>query len=117
SDNHLYLDSISQNINEVVNKLDDLVWSIKTGQDTLGNMIERLKTYGEPIARSKQIEFNIHINKDTKDIKPSEDIKHHLYMVTKELINNAIKHADCKHIEIEFKKAKSILLVIIKDDG
>ena len=38
-------------------------------------------------------------------------------MVTKELINNAIKHADCKHIEIEFKKEKNILIVTVKDDG
>jgi two-component sensor histidine kinase len=117
SDNQLYLDSISENINEVVNKLDDLVWSIKAGHDTLGNMVERIKTYAEPITRSKKIDLNIHVNEDTKSIKPSEDIKHHLYMVIKELINNAIKHAECKHIEIEFKKAKNMLFVVVRDDG
>jgi two-component sensor histidine kinase len=116
-DNGLYLDSISQNINEVVGKLDDLVWSIKAGHDTLGNIADRLKIYAEPLTSSKQIAFNILMNDDLKPIKPPEGIKHHLFMTVKELINNAIKHADCKHIDIEFKKLKDILYVIVKDDG
>jgi ligand-binding sensor domain-containing protein/two-component sensor histidine kinase len=117
SDNQLYLDSISQNINEVVGKLDDLVWSIKAGHDTLGNIADRLRLYAEPITRSKEISFSISINDDLKEVKPPEGIKHHLYMTTKELINNAIKHADCKNIKIEFKNAGDNLNVVIKDDG
>lgn len=116
-DNQLYLDSISQNINDVVGKLDDLVWSIKAGHDTLGNIVERLNVYGEPITRSKQIAFNIFINDDLKEVKPPDGIKHHLFMTGKELINNAIKHADCRNIGIEFKKAGNTLYVVVKDDG
>ena len=116
-DNQLYLDSISQNINDVVGKLDDLVWSIKAGHDTFGNIIERLKIYAEPITRSKQIAFSISMNDDLKEVKPPDGIKHHLFMTAKELINNAIKHADCKNIDIEFKKAGNTLYVIVKDDG
>jgi ligand-binding sensor domain-containing protein len=116
-DNQFYLDSISQNINDVVGKLDDLVWSIKAGHDTLGNIVERLKAYAEPITRSKQIAFSISMNDDWKDIKPPDGIKHHLFMTAKELINNAVKHADCKNIHIEFKKINNTLYVIVKDDG
>ena len=117
ANNNFYLDSIHQNVNEVVSKLDDLVWSINPRYDTLGNIAERLNQYAEPAAKTKEIVFNIRINDKVKEIKPSTGIKHHLYLTVKELINNAIKHADCKHIDVQFTLANKELTITVIDDG
>jgi ligand-binding sensor domain-containing protein len=117
ADNDFYLDSIHQNVNEVVSKLDDLVWSINPRYDTLGSIAERLYVYAEPAATTKEIVFNILIDDNVKEMRPSAEIKHHLYMVLKELINNAIKHAGCKNISTQFTYESKELMVVVNDDG
>ncbi|MEO5581293.1 MAG: triple tyrosine motif-containing protein [Saprospiraceae bacterium] len=113
----LYLDSISQNVNDVIGKLDDLVWSIKPGHDSLGNIVERLTAFADPAAKTKEIVYTMIIDEVMKEIKPPAEIKHHIYMVTKELINNSLKHADCKQITVMFEYAEKLMLITVKDDG
>lgn len=115
--NPLYLDSINQNVNEVVSKLDDLVWSIRPIQDSLGAITERLIAYADPAAKIKGVIFHLNIEPQLKDLKLSGGTKHHLYMSTKELINNAIKHAECKNLKVEFKMINSGLMIVVKDNG
>lgn len=115
--NPVYIEVINQNVTEVVNKLDDLVWSIKPTQDSLTNIAERLTEFAASAARIKGIAFKLSLDPQLKDQQLLPDIKHHLYMVTKELINNAIKHSGCKQISVEFKKSEDQLIVIVKDNG
>ncbi len=117
ADNALYLDSIRQNVNEVVGKLDDLVWSINPKYDTIGSMAERLYVYAESTAKMKEIIFNISVDDQVKEIRPPAEIKHNLFLVTKEIINNAIKHSKCKHINVQFSGNSKELNAELNDDG
>lgn len=117
TNNKRYLDSIRQNINEVVGKLDDLVWSINPRNETLGNIAERLDGYAVPAANMKEIVFTSSVHEALKNLKPATEIKHHLYMVSKELINNAIKHSGCRHIRLSMEKQQNNIFVTVSDDG
>ncbi|MBS1754431.1 MAG: hypothetical protein KF741_08210 [Ferruginibacter sp.] len=115
--NPFYIDSINQNVNEVMNKLDDLVWSIKPTGDSLGKITERLNGYAQATAHLKGIEFTFSMNHQLYERQLNTDTKHHLYMVTKELINNAIKHSGCNQILVEVSSKNNNLTVTVNDNG
>jgi signal transduction histidine kinase len=112
-----YFDSISQNVNSVIDKLDDLVWSINPRYDTLGDIANRLMTYAAPLAKVGEIEIQVEMAGHVKSIKPPQETKHHLYLMVKELINNAIKHSRCKSIHLCFDSGPDSLVVTVRDDG
>ena len=112
-----HLDSITQNINEVVNKLDDLVWSINPKYDALASIESRLYAYAAPAAKAKGILFKIENNLLQAEIKLSAQIKHNIYLIAKELINNAIKHSGCKHIQVSLSQQKNNFVFSVCDDG
>lgn len=47
----------------------------------------------------------------------AEDVEVIAYRVVCELINNSVKHADCKNIKIDIQLKKSILYMEYEDDG
>ncbi|MBK8611713.1 MAG: hypothetical protein IPL84_17705 [Chitinophagaceae bacterium] len=112
-----HLDSITQNINAVVNKLDDLVWSINPKYDALSSIESRLNAYAEPLATAKKIIFKIENNFPLANIKIPAQIKHNIYLIAKELINNAIKHSDCKNIHVNFNQKNKNFIFSVSDDG
>ncbi|MBL0202728.1 MAG: hypothetical protein IPP81_21990 [Chitinophagaceae bacterium] len=117
SNNSSHLDSITKNINEVVNKLDDLVWSINPRYDALASIENRLYAYAEPASKAKGISFKIENNLMQAEIKLSAQIKHNIYLVSKELINNAIKHSGCKQIRVNLSQQKNNFIFSVADDG
>ena len=112
-----HLDSITQNISEVVNKLDDLVWSINPKFDSTVNIISRLQSYAEPICHAKEIEFQIKNSLSESDLRLSAEVKHNIYLVIKELINNSIKHSGCSNIQVDISRQKNRLFLSVSDDG
>ena len=116
-DKEPYLESISNNVNEAVSKLDDLVWSISPQYDTLSSVIYRLMSYAQPLANAKEINLTLEITEDIKSLKLQAETKHHLLMILTELVNNAVKHSGCNTITIDFSKQHSYLQLIVKDNG
>lgn len=112
-----YLESISNNVTEVVEKLDDLVWKINPKYDTLGSVITRLMFYAEPLAHAKSISINLSVGAGLKELRLDSEAKHHLFLVLKELVNNAVKHSGCQSIGLYFIRIKENMEIIIKDDG
>ena len=46
-----------------------------------------------------------------------QNVSHHLYRVAQEATNNALKHADARHVSISLDSAEGILTLKISDDG
>ncbi len=111
------LDAINQNVSDVINKLDELVWSINPKNESTTSIVNRLRSYAEPITQAREISFEIENEMPDADITLTPETTHDIYLVAKELINNAIKHAQCKHIRVKFSRKQKELLVIVEDDG
>lgn len=112
-----YLDSITANVNEVVSKLDDLVWKINPKYDTLGSVINRLLFYAEPLAAAIHVNIALEMDEQLRSKNLDSESKHQLYLVLKELVNNSLKHAECKILRISISKEGNSLIVRVEDDG
>lgn len=111
------LHPIIDNVNQVIQRLDELVWSIRPTQDTLGTLIERFSTFATPTARSLGVDLVMEGATGNEGVLLEPDTRHHLYMMMKELVNNAIRHSGCRSVRVAVLREGDTLMVMVQDDG
>ncbi|HEX9513193.1 MAG TPA: two-component regulator propeller domain-containing protein [Puia sp.] len=111
------LHTIGETAIETINEMDDLVWAINPKNDNLGSIIQRIESFAQPLCVAKNI--NLTINADFKllSVTPAMPIRKNTFLILKELINNAIKHAECKNITLSILLFYNVLELHLTDDG
>jgi len=111
------LNIIQQSANAMVEKLNDLVWSVNPEHDSLPMMLERLQQYGLDMCSAKNMQFKMEttVKNSIVDL-PSEQL-YHLYLFIKEAINNAAKYSEANLLRLTLEEKKSLLEISIIDNG
>jgi len=102
-------------INEAIKSLKEI--SDNLSPHVLNNfgLIRALNNFSNKINITKTIRINL--ISDLKEERFDSNVEVVLYRVICELINNTIKHAQAKKIDISLTKDGQYLLIIYKDDG
>ncbi len=74
-----------------------------------------LETYTETLDKKDSLHINYKCSVPELVVEKEREI--HIYRVIQEIINNVLKHAKAKLIDITIEVKKNNLLVDIKDDG
>jgi signal transduction histidine kinase/ligand-binding sensor domain-containing protein len=95
-----YLQSIGSLSREVVSTMSDIVWSIDNNNDTLTELINRMKDFATEVLEAKGIdfEFMLHKTEGNKILEPI--VRQSIYLIFKEAINNVVKHAEATHVKV-----------------
>jgi signal transduction histidine kinase len=112
-----YINNIQSNTVDIINNLDDLVWNINPRNDTIEHLLHRMQLFALPLFQEKNIEFNFRIKHHDKDAPVSPDIRAHIYMLFKEMVNNVIKHSSCSICNIYFIQKGRAVRLMVKDNG
>lgn len=111
------LETISLTANEMINDMADIVWAINPKNDHLNSIILRIENFARPLCKVKEINFSFKHNAKSQENIATTWIRKNLYLILKEAVNNAIKHAQCKNLEVELKLVSDMIDVKVKDDG
>lgn len=111
------LNVIRNSANEMVNNLNDVVWTVNPKNDNAGQMLERLKEYALNMTQSKNILLGWKSSAGVEDIKLTMEPRRNIYLVCKEAVNNAVKYSGCKQISINVSLSGTLLQLTIADDG
>jgi signal transduction histidine kinase len=111
------LQVIQKSTDEMVDKLDDLVWSVNPKQDSLALLFERLQQFATQMCTAKNIVFTFKIPTNITEINIAHEHRHHLYLMLKEAINNAVKYSTAKEIKFEASAANAVLTIAVLDNG
>src|SRR6185295_10671078 len=87
-DAQIYLDHITANSKEMVEKMSDIVWAINPENDSFDRIIAKLQSFAVNLCAGKSIRLHIDTDEDIRRCVPSMHIRQNLYMVVKEAINN-----------------------------
>jgi signal transduction histidine kinase/ligand-binding sensor domain-containing protein len=112
-----HLDKIEDSLVQATLGLRDMLWVLDDSGDTVYGVMERIKKYALPVCHAKDIEFESSSSTDVSGKMLTKAEKRNLLLIAKEAINNSIKYADCKHIQVELKQTANKTTLIIKDDG
>ena len=108
---------ISENSREILNSMDDIIWSVKPQDDSLASLIVRLREYAIPLCEMKNISLYMNIEESISSLTLDMDERRNIFLITKEAINNAIKHSECLKLEVTFSVNNKNIEVVINDNG
>jgi ligand-binding sensor domain-containing protein/two-component sensor histidine kinase len=96
--------------------LDDIIWSVKTKKDAIGDIIARMRQYATEIFEPAGIEFKL--DENLHGIQSLEmEFKRDLYLVYKELLRNVLRHADATKVNIRIITGTNTISIEVQDNG
>ena len=111
------LDRIAENSAQAMESMNDIVWSVNTRYEKLSDVKDRMLAYAGPLAETCAWELEIHVEEGLQDLRLSMNERKNLYLVFKEAVNNAAKHARCDMVRVQVRKQGQGLELTIVDNG
>jgi ligand-binding sensor domain-containing protein/two-component sensor histidine kinase len=111
------LSRITQNSTKAMESMNDIVWSVNSRYDSLKDLVDRMRAYAQPICDTMNIELRFDIGHGTMEKKLGMEERKSLYLIFKEAVNNAVRHARCAHLAVSIQVARGALEMVITDDG
>lgn len=102
---------------EMVNKLNDIIWFIKPQNETMEAVIDKLQLYATEMAAVKNVVLQLTASEEAKNCNFSLETRKNIYLICKEAINNAIKYSYALQLQITLAVVDTIFTASIKDNG
>ncbi|MEW6304479.1 MAG: two-component regulator propeller domain-containing protein [Verrucomicrobiota bacterium] len=102
---------------EVVDTLDEIVWAVNPKNDTLDRVGPYIAQYAEAYFEPTDIRCRLDVPTELPGLPITADLRHNLYLVVKEALNNVAKHSQAKEVWLRLKLDKETLQVAVEDDG
>jgi signal transduction histidine kinase len=92
--------------NDLMYNMYDMLWSLDTSQETIGDLTGRMRDYADNVFTDFNIPYQIILDIDNENQSLKIKEKLNIYAIYKEAINNILKHTDAEKILISFSKDK-----------
>jgi signal transduction histidine kinase len=112
-----YSKIISHTARDTIQTMDEIVWAVNPKNDTLKEMADYLVFFVEDFLRPSGIACKLDVPLSLPDIPITAEVRHNLFMVAKEALNNAVKHAAASQITFDLNYSALKLRVEITDNG
>ena len=111
------LSRIAEISRDVVDAMSDIVWAINPRRDTFGDLIQRIRRFGSDVLSARGIELSLQIPGERIEPVLRGDLRQEIFLIFKEAINNIVRHADCRQVEVRLYVENGHLILNTKDDG
>jgi signal transduction histidine kinase len=111
------IEKISSSANELLGKMNAIIWSMSSSNDTLGNMIAYIRSYALEYFEDTGITCRIDIPSQLPNIQVVGEIRRNVFLVVKEALNNILKHAKATEVSITLVRVENGLTLYIQDNG
>jgi len=101
----------------LMERMDDIVWSINPRNDSLENLLMRIRHFATTLFEAKDIDYQIEIQKNIHEVRLPMDYRQHIYLILKEAINNLVKYGRASAATIEVRFDHQHLQLCIRDNG
>lgn len=108
---------ISQDSRQMLQSMDDIVWTINPRNDAMSNLLARLREYTKPLAELQSIDLAFFVGSDVEKTILPLNVRQNMYLIVKEALNNLFKYAQATQAEVRFTKEDKNICVLIKDNG
>jgi len=111
------IEKISASANDLLNKMNAIIWSMSSSNDSLGNMIAYIRSYALEYFEDTGINCKINIPEKLPNIQVIGEIRRNVFLVVKEALNNILKHSKATEVSITLVRVEDGLTLYIQDNG
>jgi signal transduction histidine kinase len=111
------MDKITDISNGLMDRMGDVVWSMKTADDGKYTMEARLKNYASELLSPKDIVCEFDIDEKLAASITNPEIRKNILLIVKEAINNIAKYSGATKANVSLKQEGEVIVLSIIDNG
>jgi signal transduction histidine kinase len=111
------MQKIKDRSSAIMESMGDIVWAINPQNDTIEQMISRMKEFTAEILEPLNITYTFKEEGDFSAVKFDIKKRKDFYLLFKEAINNAAKYSHCHNLYINLRQDQQFLHLEVVDDG
>jgi signal transduction histidine kinase len=112
-----HMEKISQSAARSIRALEEIVWAVRPGSDTLQSLVD----YIAHVANEMFIAGNTRCRLDLPHDLPARtlppEMRHNLFLIVKEALTNALKHAQAAEVHVQVQASARTLEITVRDNG
>jgi signal transduction histidine kinase len=111
------IDRISSSANDLINKMNTIIWTMKSENDSLESLVAYIRSYACEFLENTNIDCGVIIPDHIPNITLSGEKRRNIFLCVKESLNNVVKHSKASKVKITFEFTDSVIVIIISDNG
>lgn len=113
----MQLQKIAAYSSTMMESMSDMVWSINPRNDSLEQMVVKMKEFAAEILEPKNIQYEFKADQPPGTIALDVEKRKNLFLIFKEAINNAAKYSEASNVVIQLTREHGSLNLLITDNG
>jgi signal transduction histidine kinase/ligand-binding sensor domain-containing protein len=108
---------ISGSSNELVQKMNEIVWALNVNNDSMQSLVSYMRRYAVKYLEDSEINCRFEQPEAIPDYPIDGSTRRNIFLLLKEALNNVVKHAGAKKVYINVVIDNSGILITVQDDG
>jgi signal transduction histidine kinase len=108
---------ISQSADQTVRALEEIVWAVRPGSDTLPSLVEYIAHFANELFEGNATRCRLDLPQDLPARPLPPDVRHNIFLIVKEGLTNVLKHAGASEVHLQIKVTPQTLEIVIADNG
>jgi two-component system sensor histidine kinase DesK len=111
------IDELLKTSEEMNLSMREMLWSLNSGNDTLGSFVDYSKKYAHNFLKKTKIQLTTESENVISETMISTEQRRNLFLCLKEALNNAYKHSQSNQLKLSFIQNEKEFLMKISDNG
>jgi signal transduction histidine kinase len=112
-----HADKISQAAGQTVRALEEIVWALRPGSDTLQGLVEYIAHFAKELFEGDAAQCRLDLPHDLPARALPPEMRHNIFLIVKEALTNALKHAGAREVLVRAQASDASLEIEVRDDG
>jgi len=112
-----HLREVFTEASSMVRSVDEIVWAVTPAHDNLRALVDYLVHYAQHFLRATDVPCRVDLPPSIPALPVRAAVRHHVYMVVQEALNNVVKHASASEVHFTAALDDGHLRLTIRDNG
>lgn len=108
---------LAQSADQTVRALEEIVWAVRPGSDTLQSLMDYVAHFANELFDGNTTRCRLDLPHDLPARPLPPDVRHNIFLIVKEALTNALKHAGAGEVQVHAKISGDTLAILVQDDG
>lgn len=104
-------------VRQVAGSVDEIVWAVNPRNDALRYVVDYISQFAVEFLHAADITCRLDLPDQIPDVPVSPEVRHNLFLVVKEALNNITRHARATEVRINITTDPAKIAITIEDNG
>jgi ligand-binding sensor domain-containing protein/two-component sensor histidine kinase len=115
--NKSHITVLAKTTREIIQAMDEIVWTINPKNDTLDNLANYIFQYAQEFYQTTGVRCRMDMPAKLPDRHLPTEQRHNLFMAVKEAMNNVVKHSGATEASVSLSVSEARLMISVADNG